>query len=529
MSYYKVLLVDDEAEIRTGISSCINWEEFGFELVAEASNGMDAIEILEQIEADVVLTDIQMPFLDGLALCQYLKENLPSAKTVVFSGYDDFEYARKAMDSNVSRYVLKPIHAKELNEVLTEIKKDLDFAKEQELNMETLKLHYEESLPVLKQVFFKDLLDGALEQEELTQKLEKYDIPLGNGEFVVFVVSISEGSTNRDDLLFSAKGIIEKYNTTCGDNSFSFLYKGKIAFLCALKETEDIYPLLKNIQSAVTRIKNVLAKQVSVGVGCVYHDLIDVSKSTKQALEALEYNVVYHSDVLYFADISQQSNESVLYDEEMSKKMSSAVKLGNQDTVEELLSEIRSNCGKLDLMSLRIFLLDMYACILKLLAGSSLSFFDVFPENFSGNIEISQFSSIEEALEWSKSCLLTLCGNYRENRYDSNSKVIEQAKSYIASHYSDPLLNVEALCSVLHLSPAYFSTLFKKETQMNFISYVTDIRMKKAVEYLTDTQEKTLYIAEKIGYSDANYFSYVFKKNFGVAPSKYRSNLKNQE
>ena len=126
MQPYRVLLVDDEEDIRVGISRKMDWESLGFSLVGEAENGQEALELAEQLRPDVVLTDIRMPFMDGLELCRILTRSLPAARFVLFSGFDDFEYARQAISIGVDRYLSKPITKKALLDVLEELKEKIE-------------------------------------------------------------------------------------------------------------------------------------------------------------------------------------------------------------------------------------------------------------------------------------------------------------------------------------------------------------------------------------------------------------------
>ena len=148
---------------------------------------------------------------------------------------------------------------------------------------------------------------------------------------------------------------------------------------------------------------------------------------------------------------------------------------------------------------------------------------EVFGPGFAGTVDITGFGSLDEAEGWLLERGLKLWERLGRQRSDSAWKTVERAKSFIEEHYADSGLSVETLCAHLHLSPAYFSTLFKRETQKSFTAYVTDLRMDHAAQMLRDTDEKTYLIAERAGYADPNYFSYVFKRHFGVSPSKYRA------
>lgn len=126
MCLYKVLIVDDEEEIRLGIIKKIKWEELGFIVIGDAENGQDAIEKAERLQPDVIMTDIKMPYMDGLELAKNLREFMPATKVIIFSGCDDFEYAKQAITFNVIDYVLKPINSIEIIELLKKLKINMD-------------------------------------------------------------------------------------------------------------------------------------------------------------------------------------------------------------------------------------------------------------------------------------------------------------------------------------------------------------------------------------------------------------------
>ena len=163
MEQYRVLLVDDEEDIREGISRKMDWLGLGFSLVGEAANGQDALELAEALRPDVILTDIKMPFMDGLELCRILTDRLPASRFVVFSGFDAFEYAKQAIQMNVVEYILKPINADELSAVLRRLKDQLDRERAERRNVELLRSRYMENLPVLRELFYANLLDGRIE------------------------------------------------------------------------------------------------------------------------------------------------------------------------------------------------------------------------------------------------------------------------------------------------------------------------------------------------------------------------------
>ncbi|MBR4169518.1 MAG: response regulator, partial [Lachnospiraceae bacterium] len=168
MNLYKVMLVDDEADAREAIAKCVDWNAIGYQVVAEAENGEDALEKAEQYAPDVVLTDIQMPFMDGLTFCRKLKSIMPETRIIIFSGYDEFEYAQEAIRLEAEEYILKPINADELIKVFAKIRERLDEDFDRRHNIDRLKRFYQDSLPILKEQFLIGVLEGRLSTEQIT-------------------------------------------------------------------------------------------------------------------------------------------------------------------------------------------------------------------------------------------------------------------------------------------------------------------------------------------------------------------------
>ena len=168
--------------------------------------------------------------------------------------------------------------------------------------------------------------------------------------------------------------------------------------------------------------------------------------------------------------------------------------------------------------------MEIMTSILKVTQAYNLDVNEVFGENFNCYNYIDSFHSISEMKSWFINKAIKVNGFIKRERINSSMLLVEKAKEYVNTNYSDSELSVDMICSHLHVSPTYFSTIFKKETEMSFVNYLTTVRLEQAVKLLNTTDDKTYIIAEKVGYPEANYFSYVFKKKFGVSPSKYRKN-----
>lgn len=534
MEEYRVLLVDDEEEIRTGISRKIDWEAVGFSLVGEAGNGEEALELAEQLRPDVVLTDIKMPFMDGLELCRRLRQSLPAAKLVVFSGFDDFEYARQAVGMGVSEYILKPINAPELMEVLNKLRELLDRQRLERRDMETLRRRYEESLPILRELFYTRLLSGQLPAEQVRDRAARYEIELPSGLWTAALVHAElsgDGEAgDRDELLLlSVQSFLSEHFSLAGCAARVVLFGDAAALLVQLSGADKLYPLLEELERLSLLCQSYLGISLTAGVGRPCQGPEELDRSVAGARSALDYRALAEGGrVIYIDDLEPQSATELSFEEEDQRQLSAAIKLGTPEQVKEeiqgLIERLRQT--GLSLSRCRLFLLEVVTCLIRLTRSGGVAVEEVFGANFTGAVSISDFSSREELGRWLEERCLRLRELLGQRRTDSAGRLVEQAKEYIAGHYSDESLSVEALCSHIHLSPTYFSTLFKREVGMSFTAYVTQVRMEEAVRLLRDTDEKTYRVAERIGYSDPNYFSYVFKRQFGLSPSKYRTGLK---
>ena len=523
MELYRVLLVDDEEDIREGISRKMDWLGLGFSLVGEAANGQDALELAESLRPDVILTDIKMPFMDGLELCRILTDRLPAARFVVFSGFDAFEYAKQAIQMNVVEYILKPINADELSDVLRRLKDQLDRERAERRNVELLRSRYTENLPVLRELFYANLLDGHIEPGTERERAARLDIDLQGEEWAVGLAYI--GSDRRDALsTLSIQNLLEE--TLTADRCKLSLYNDWVAVIVSLTESFTIYDLIRVLDRVCTLAASYLGLTLTVGVGAPCKELSGMARSAAEARTALEYrSMVGRGQVIYIGDLEPDGGQVLTFEEADERTLTAAVRLGSEQEVRDAaaalagkIREANPSAGQYNL-----FLMELATHLIKMIRRSGVGMEEVFGAGFSLPIQKSELPRLEELEDWCAERYLRLRTLIRRRQTDSAGQTVETAKEYIRQHYAESDLSVEKLCAYLHLSSTYFSTLFKRETGTSFTAYVTTVRMEAAAEAIRGTEEKTYLIAQRCGYEDPNYFSYVFKRHFGVTPTKYRS------
>jgi two-component system, response regulator YesN len=534
MAGYRLLLVDDEEEIREGIIRKIDWDSLGYTVVGDAENGLEALEKAEHLHPDVVMTDIKMPFMDGLELGERIQTIMPSTKLIIFSGFDDFEYAQKAIKLNVAEYVLKPINAAELTETLKRLKLQLDNEFNEKRDVEILRRNYMESLPVLREQFLVGLIEGRISETRLQAQAKLFNMNLNAKNWAVALVHADaapkdEAALQGEEELIpislkcSVDEIMGNYCTYTG-----FLYSDCVAMIAELDLQSGIVPLMTGMNEVCKSAERVLGVKVMAGVGTQRSSLIEIRHSYREAQNALDYSATLGAGkAIYIADVEPDTSVKLQFDDHDEREIVNAIKMGSEEEIQNKINMLFARCETtlLPFSQYQIYLMEIMTSLLKVMQAYELGTEDIFGENFNYVNTITALRSPTEMKLWCTESCVKISTLIKRERVDSTQLLARNAKQYIAENFGSEELSVENLCSFLHVSPAYFSTVFKRETSMSFVAYLTEVRLQEAVNLLNTTDDKTYIIAAKVGYTEPNYFSYVFKKKFGVSPSKYRNNV----
>lgn len=535
MSLYRMILVDDEEEVRKGIIKKIDWETLGFEVVGDAENGEDALEKIEQVEPDVVMTDIRMPYMDGLTLTAKIRQKFPSIKVLIFSGFDDFEYAQQAIKLNVTEYILKPVNVEELSEILNRVRENLDEEIEQRRNVSLLRESYRNSLPIIRELFLNEIVRGTAKQPMMEMKLREYEVDiLSARKWAVAVIDVeAEAVTDGKALsLHHEQELIPiSVRQLVADNLKNYCrfiifdsYVG-ITVIAAVDEENTHTGLIDIMGDICKESKRILEVPITVGIGHSCTSLDQVAGSFQAAVDALGYKaIVGIGKTIYIHDVEPVSRGKLQLDAKDEAELVAAIKFGPHEKIEQTVQVIvgRMDEAKVHVRQCQVYMLSVVNALIRLMQqydqdltrmiGTDRDYFEIL-----GGIQ-----KREEFAGWIIQVGCRMNEAMNRERDNTTKQVILEAKQYIQEHYQDQDLSVEKLCRHLHMSPAYFSTMFKKETGQAYIAYLTEVRLNKAVELLNETDDKTYVIASKVGYQEQNYFSYVFKKRFGVSPTKFR-------
>lgn len=524
----KLIIADDEKWVRTAIKTVIPFEKLNMTLACEAADGIEALELCRQYEPDIMLTDIMMPGIDGLELIKEVRSMLPNLRIAVISGYNEFEYAKTAMKYGINDYLLKPVDEEELTQVLERIGKEIYEQKRLEKEMGDEKERYRTALPVVSEAFLNQVISkNSMTSEKIRSELYKYGIDFPENSFTVCLTSPDESLKFEDSrktmkyLKRLVKWSMKRYS---GAVTFS-LEQDKTVLVSIINGDNKPDSIKKSFKLCNRIMQKKFGISISTGVSgssrqiSVLHELY---LNAAEALSARFWHVpgalVFYEDVYITDDLDLTLPESML------NKIILNMKLSNLQTAISYVESISTSLGNSfirpalvkeffwQFLQSIIILLNIQLPFIRhetMVTGTQP--YDRIRETLFLN---SLSDSVKELLEH-------IYDFYHDKNPLDSSNLIEKAKKIIESNYAGDI-SLEQVAKHVHLSPAYLSELFKKETGMSFIDYKTITRIERAKELLMAPYANISEISLKVGYSDPKYFSKLFKKITGKTICEYK-------
>ncbi|KRE47268.1 response regulator [Paenibacillus sp. Soil724D2] len=534
---YKIIMIDDEDEVREGIKRKTNWEACGFQLIGDFDNGRDAYEALESLQPDAVITDICMPFMDGLQLTELIAANYRDVKVIIVTGYEDFDYAKQAIKLKVKDYLLKPINSAEFTEFLYKLRLELDEERKQLEDVTFLRHQFHESMPLLRERFLERLVTSCMRRDEIERKFQMFGLSLSGPSLTVLALDIDEfhrefysDPVAEEELLrFAAYNI---FHEIMEKEQGGIVFRTRDDKLVALLsgDSERIELTCQTLAEHVRHsIEKYLSMTVTMGIGRTYSDLSDLPKAFQEALSALDYRFLLGTNrIISIGDMEFGSSLDNLSYIHMEKKLISAIKTGEKTvvtvTLQDWINEMKKgNCsmdkcyGKLN---------KLLVALMNVLVETGFEEAAVLGDH--SFMQLYARKTLDDVRIWLEEICFALMDLLAEKRTKVSQAQMEAAVAYIHANYADEQLSLQQVCNHIYMSMSYFSALFKPHTGETFVEYVTRYRLDKAKEMLAASQLKTYELAAKVGYSDPQYFSVIFKRNTGMTPKEFRSAHKGQ-
>lgn len=531
---YRVLLVDDEILVREAISENINWNGLGFQLVKVCENGKEAIEYLAEEEVELVLTDIYMPFVDGMKLSKYVYENHPRTKIIIFSGYGEFEYAKQAIKYKVSEYLLKPVTARELSDVLSNTYQKLENERQEEQQFKKMSSGYKKytrNEAVIKSRTMSNFVKGTKDIKESMAELKDMNIHVAGDSYKVAILDIdiysdlydiTESEKKESSLMaFAVENISNEIvtNHNCG---FSFLDDdNRVCILFYTKRCGEFRAqVMKVCESIQVKIFDFMKLQVSVCIGQETTNLEELHVSYESASNLLSCRYTVGGNMLLDSDdIKKDQWEAAVDIEYCTKTLSDAIKVKDRSRVEEALGLIHQEISARYISRSKAvaYLHQVLRVICETANNMSI---DMKLED-TVITKVSKAGSLQKAMGAVKEYAQFAMKQMEEVSQSSGDYQASLAVEYLRENFANADLNLNNICTYLGISTSHFSNIFKESTGATFTEVLTNIRIEKAKHLLKETSLKNYEIAEKVGFSDPHYFSITFKKITGMTPKEF--------
>lgn len=540
----KIFLAEDEVVVRETIKRMIPWEELGFELVGEAADGEMALPLLIRQQPDLLITDIKMPFMDGLTLARLAKKEIPGLKVVILSGYDDFNYAKQAIGIGVEDYLLKPITKNALIERLSEIRSRYEHEKTQKEYYEKFQREMQAYEKNSSRDFFEALVGGSMDMMEVYKRAEKLglDIVAEAYNVLIFTMNCDEDfSGQRDEYSSWEAESLELLENFFAGHSSAMLFRSNIfsygVLLKGQRETIE-----ENTRACVDEIRKILSRQDGrrewfLAVGQSVERLSQIQKSYHTASRAFSQRYLYDENILYYDEMEtmehpggQAETEDNAYLQKVDVNALNPAILqkflsnGLQEETENFVKDYFYAIGQEPMESLvfrNYVILNVRFSVISFIKGLGCDTNEMESAD-TEEVLAESGKNMESAIAYAKKMISQAIEIRDQNSGNKNRSILKTAVDFIDSHYMDEEVSLNTVANVANVSSNHFSALFSQNMGQTFIEYLTTLRMNKAKELLRCTGMRSSEIAGEIGYKDAHYFSYLFKKTQGMTPSDYR-------
>ncbi|MFT4414798.1 response regulator [Fredinandcohnia humi] len=496
---YNVFLVDDEPFIIEGMKALVPWEDYGLHVVGDASNGSEALAMIENMHVDILLTDIMMPVMDGLQLISSVKERNSDVKCIVLSGYQEFNYVKKGMGLGIENYLLKPVNEQELHFTLLNCIEKLEKS-----------TNHEEAYTVLRDNTIWRGLNQEIDEKEWRERIDLYQLEFGCKNLVVVLVQFSE-KIEDSALTWVRKEIERKFKSVCIINPDGEL------ILLAWAENEA------EIVGKMNMLHGFLASSVPClhysSVGCLVPSIKEIHRSYDRAKELSSYRLVLSESSVITEDVTRQYAGSTIatsYEiDDLKRHIVSQEKESAFRWIEGVFDQIAQSRKKVSPTSIRGFAIDIITSVQKEVNDSATTQTVAIVKSILESHSLRQIVKI----------LIDYLGTVFEKieaKSEHQSPVIKSVMRHIQENYHEEL-SLKTLSHKFHMNSIYLGQLFQKETGFVFSEYINHIRLEKAKQLLRDTHEKAGQIGKMVGYSDSAYFYKQFKKAVGITPSAWRT------
>lgn len=532
---FKVFLVEDEIVVREGIRNNIDWEQYGFQYVGDAPDGELALPLIRQIKPDLLITDIKMPFMDGLALIELVRKELPKTKIIIISGYDDFSYAQQAIRMGVEQYLLKPIVKSKMVEILTELHRKMTDELKQQEYFEEFQREVREYEIFTRRRFFERIVTGGLSVQEITETARTLDIDVNAQFYNIVLFSLSsagyDGSAPEryTEVLAAAEDEIRRF-ISGRPELILFIWNVIIYAVLVKGEKDDIRQKTEECVEGIAGCCSKAGRDVNWHIACgtPVSRLGAIPACFQEASRILSCRYLCPDEHI----LSEDSIRSIAkrYDSGRSgskngidqERILSFLGSGAMEDIGRFTDQLMKSAEMEDVVPSvfsRYLAMTVYLASVKYLDAIGSRSYSIWSHELRPNDSVS---TPDEARQYICRVMEHVIGLRDDVSRKQQRDMLNLAIEYIDSNYHEESISLERVAKEVNISPNYFSAIFSQEVGMTFIEYLTNKRIEWAKYLLRHTDKRSGEIAFAVGYRDPHYFSFVFKKVTGCTPSEYR-------
>ncbi|MGG1550502.1 response regulator transcription factor [Paenibacillus ferrarius] len=528
----KLLVVEDEFQVRERIAYGIAWADYEIEMAGAVGNGREAVAAVEKDCIDLVITDIHMPDMSGLELAKVLKQEYPHVKIIILTGFDHFEYARDSIDYGVLKYLVKPAE----NEVVLEAVLKAKQLREQELgeihHLAMLQQRWIEHLPHLKQLFYKNWLNGRLSSWELEKRSQEIGVSLAGNIYLPVTLDMDPIAEAEDRFQAGERPLIQYslYNITrdvMEDTDGIVLQDddGLTAVIFFAPTGAEVAAFQRKVNQLLGRllstVKTCLKLTASAGIGTCVEDPALLPIAYKMSRMALQERIVLGNETVipYRNDVPSKTPWLNITD--LEKEIEIAVETGNESKRSELIRHVMAIGFSPDhpIADAKEMILRITALLTRIVHSHGWSLRETLAEDYNDFMNFNQLLAKEQLVEWLHRMMARISRSISERRRSGTHVTVSEILAFVDRHLYEEELSLYFVAEKLYMNYAYASRVFKEVTGSSFSDNVLRLRMEKAKELLA-AGCKVYEVAERVGYKNGNYFSRSFQKYWGIKPSE---------
>ncbi len=535
----KVFIVDDDSISRMNIKSLISWEKHGYEICGEAANGASAIQMLEEVCPAIIITDMNMPVMNGVELIEYVYRKHPNIKIIALSGYDDFEYVRQSMRKGAIDYILKH----RLNQEV--LLKTLENAKEiiyKEMDITTLSNTFNEqnneSLMILRRNFFKKLVQGTVtDRKEIEKMLYELKINIDTKNLALAVAEIDDyhiltnkiATSDMDRIIMSFEDISNEILRDTCRGVVVHIDEGRFLYVFSLGTMRSDALINRCLTDTIERIKNSIKRYLNItacfSISDSFNDICGLSRYHLLTQNALQQKFYNGKNKIIKDSSSHKSQTSVILslDIREEKAITSAIKSGDRTSLGKALADIfnRLTATRAGSKSIRMICAELIDIINRVCREFGINMGLIYSDEEIPYDEMKKMDTVEDVRQWIYDTFDMLMEIMERLKLNLNySDTTKMAIEFIYKHYSKGISLSDA-AERIGVNSSYLSRIFKKECSMGFVEYLNMVRINQAKHLMQGGHIKLKDIVQRVGFNNYTYFFKVFKEIENMTPSEY--------